>query len=96
MSERIISTVLNRDVVRRFLCKVTLVCQYQKASATFQKFVFLNQLINTVLDDDTWYWKLSKSNEIFKNWPLFVFVFKYLFEVPATEVLTTVVTDIST
>lgn len=35
-------------------------------------------------------------NEVFKNWPLFVFVFKYLFEVPATEVLTTVVTDIST
>lgn len=65
-------------------------------SATFPKFVFLNQLINTALDYYTWYWKLSKSNEIFKNWPLFVFVFKYLFEVPATEVLTTVVTDIST
>lgn len=65
-------------------------------SATFPKYVFLNQLINTVLDYDTWSWKLSKSNEIFKNWPLFVFVFKYLFEVPATEVLTTVVTDIST
>lgn len=65
-------------------------------SATFPKFVFLNQLINTVLDYDTWYWTLSKSNEIFKNWPLFVFVVKYLFEVPATEVLTTVVTDIST
>lgn len=65
-------------------------------SATFPKFVFLNQLINTALDYDTWYWKLSKSNEIFKKWPLFVFVFKYLFEVPATEVLTTVVTDIST
>lgn len=86
-----------KDVVKGFLCKVTLVCQYQKATVLLsQNLFFLNQLINTVLDYDTWYWKLSKSNEIFKNWPLFVFVVKYLFEVPATEVLTTVVTDIST
>lgn len=38
----------------------------------------------------------QKVMKYLKKWPLFVFVFKYLFEVPATEVLTTVVTDIST
>lgn len=51
MSERIISTVLNRDVVRGFLYKLTLVCQYQKATVLLsQNLFFLNQLINTVLD----------------------------------------------
>lgn len=67
-------------------------------SATFPKFVFFKsadkyctRLLYMIL-------KIIKKyrNEIFKNWPLFVFVVKYLFEVPATEVLTTVVTDIST
>lgn len=34
-------------------------------------------------------------NEVFKNWLLFVFVFKYLFEVLVIEVLIIVVIDIS-
>lgn len=52
-------------------------------------------MINIVLDYDIWYWNFLKSNEILKNWLLFVFVVKYLFEVLVIEVLIIVVIDIS-